>query len=457
MTPTPIKSDTTITVLGAGFVGLSTASLLANAGYTVYLIEPNKARLDIIKTGRSFFFEEGINPLIKKAIDSKKLIPTDSYDKSVPHSSIVFSCVGTPDNPDGSSNLSYVFDSADQAIRLMTNKAVYVQKSTVPVGTGNRIMELIDKVNPALRYVSNPEFLRESTALYDTLYFDRVVIGGTSHEANVRIVECYQQLERYRDEIASIAGIAISKSSNISGRYIETSLNSAELIKVTSNAFLALKISFANSIAKLSDAVSADITEVMDGVGADKRIGRSFLNAGRGYGGGCFPKDVSGLIASGLDHGIDLEIMQTAQAVNASMPGYIVEKLKNALGGELVGKKIAVLGLAFKAGTSDVRKSPGVSIANSLSEAGSVVIAHDPEANQEASHDLRRNITLVTSAKEALKSADAVIIATDWPEYAQFTAVAFKKYMTSPTIVDALNTYSDIENDTDITYIGVGR
>ena len=335
--------NNTITVLGAGYVGLTTAALLAHAGYKVYAIEPNKKRLDVIKTGKSFFFEEGLDPVIKQAIDSGNLIATDSYEESVPHSSIVFSCVGTPDNPDGSSNLTYVFSAAEQAASLMQEGAIYVQKSTVPVRTGERIIELFESLGKHFPYVSNPEFLREGTALYDTLFFDRVVVGGSDKKAVTTILDTYRDLEAARDTIAALADV---QSVPRNGKYIATSLNSAELIKVSANAFLALKISFANSIAKLADKVDADVVEVMDAVGADERIGRAFLNAGRGYGGGCFPKDVSGLISSGLENGIDLEVMQAAQALNRSMPGYVVEKLKNNIG-ELGDKKVCCTGTSL--------------------------------------------------------------------------------------------------------------
>src|SRR5690606_13069039 len=220
----------------------------------------------------------------------------------------------------------------------------------------------------SVTYVSNPEFLRESTAVYDTIFFDRIVAGGLHEDANQKVLDLHRSVEEHSQEIAEISGITYDadKLAAHTGEYISTGLESAELIKVTSNAFLALKISFANSIAKLSDQTGADVDEVMTVVGSDARIGRAFFNAGRGYGGGCFPKDVSGLISSGLSYGIDLEIMQAAQDLNASMPGYIIEKLKQAFGGDLTGKKVAVLGLAFKSGTSDVRKSPGVALANIL-------------------------------------------------------------------------------------------
>lgn len=450
-----MSNNQTLTILGAGYVGLTTAALLAHSGYTVYALEPNPKRLDVIKQGRSFFFEEGLDPIIKSAIDNGTLIPTDSYADSVPNSSVVFSSVGTPDNPDGSSNLTYVFSAAEEAAEYAQPGTIYVQKSTVPVGTGQQIEKLFAKLGKQLTYVSNPEFLREGTALYDNLYFDRVVAGGKDKTAVNQVLDIYRQLETHRDDIAHEAGI---KTSDQQGIYISTSLNSAELIKVTANAFLALKISFANSIAKLADQVDADIVEVMSAVGADARIGRAFLNAGRGYGGGCFPKDVSGLIASGLQYGVDLEIMTAAQQVNSSMAGYIVEKLKTALEDELEGKKIAVLGLAFKAGTSDVRRSPGVLIADTLSKAGAIVTAFDPQANEEASDDLRKDVSLVSSIEEALQGAEAVIVATEWKEFTDYTPALYADALNGSAFVDAINRF-DISRiqEAGLTYIGVGR
>lgn len=448
-------SNNTIAVLGAGYVGLTTAALLANAGYQVNLVEPNQERLNSIKEGQSFFFEAGINPIIKQAIDAGTLVPTDSYEQAVPGASVVFSCVGTPDNPDGSSNLTYVFSAAEQAVQLMKPGTIYVQKSTVPVGTGLRVIDQFEKAGTEVQYVSNPEFLREGTALYDTLYFDRVVVGGSDQTSVDTVLDLYRQLESHRDDIAATAGI---KTSDLKGRYISTSLNSAELIKVTANAFLALKISFANSIAKLADEVDADIVEVMDAVGADARIGRAFLNAGRGYGGGCFPKDVSGLISSGLEYGVDLEIMQAAQALNESMPGYIIDKLQDNLGGSLAGKKVAVLGLAFKPGTSDVRKSPGVAMANSLSKAGANVTAYDPEANDEAKPDLRRNIELDDSVEDAIRGADAVVIATAWPDLVSVDIASVASAMSGKVFVDAVNAFNkQTVSEAGMTYLGVGR
>lgn len=450
-----METISTITVLGAGYVGLTTAALLAHAGYNVYVVEPNKDRLDVIKTGKSFFFEEGLDEVIRTALDMGTLHPVSAYEKAVSASSVVFSCVGTPDNPDGSSNLTYVFSAAEEAAKHAKPETIYVQKSTVPVGTGLRIEKLFKELKIKMEYVSNPEFLREGTALYDTLYFDRVVAGGRDAVAVGKVLDIYMELEKFRDHIAHIAHVP---SSSRGDQYIATSLNSAELIKVTSNAFLALKISFANSIAILADKADADVVEVMNAVGADNRIGRAFLNAGRGYGGGCFPKDVSGLISSGLEHGVDLSIMQAAQAVNASMPGYIIEKLIDVIGEPLAGKRVAVLGLAFKAGTSDVRKSPGIALANRLAEAEAEVITYDPQAHEEAAPDLHDGIVQVHSIDKAVDGADIVVLATEWPEILDYPADNFVARMSGKYLLDAINQYDAVSaTRAGLQYIGIGH
>lgn len=445
----------TVTVLGTGYVGLTTAALLTHAGYTVYAVEPHQERLTVIKQGRSFFYEAGLDPIVKAALGTGRFIPTDSYEQSVPNSDIVFSCVGTPDNPDGSSNLTYVFGAAKQAGERMKPGAIYVQKSTVPVGTGAKLEVRFKELNKDISYVSNPEFLREGTALQDTLLFDRVVAGGNDSSAVQTVLGVYRQLETHRADIMKLAGLEPRESN---GEYIATGLASAELIKVTANAFLALKISFANSIAQLADKSGADVVEVMDAVGADKRINRAFFNAGRGYGGGCFPKDVSGLIASGLEYGVDLEIMQATRLVNDQMPGYVAGKLQQALGGSLAGKRIAVLGLAFKAGTSDARRSPGVALANLLASSGAGVSAYDPKASDEATHDLVPEVHLTETLNDCLTPCDAVVITTDWPEFVSLPAADYASLTKARIIVDAVNALSKPDFvATGFRYLGVGR
>jgi UDPglucose 6-dehydrogenase len=444
-----------ITILGAGYVGLTTAALFASSGNIVYALEPNLKRLKVIKQGKSFFYEEGLDNIIDLAIKNKSLIPTDSYAESIPKSDIVFSSVGTPDKPDGSSDLSHVFAATKEALKYLKDGSIFVQKSTVPVGTGRKLEELFNQSSKRINYVSNPEFLREGTALQDTLYFDRVVAGSDNKDAIEIILNLYRDLEKQRDNIADSAKITKLVKD---GSYIATDLNSAELIKVTANAFLALKISFANSIAKLSDRVGADVTKVMDAVGADERIGRKFLNAGRGYGGGCFPKDVSGLIASGREYGVELNIMTAAQIVNSSMPEYIINKLEDVIKKPLNNLKITVLGLSFKAGTSDVRRSPGIAIANILQQKGAAVLGYDPKANDEAKADLNKNIILVDSIKAATVGSEVVIIATDWPEFLEYDLVALSHDMVGAIFVDSVNRFNKQSvTDAGFTYIGVGR
>jgi UDPglucose 6-dehydrogenase len=444
-------SNSIVTVLGAGYVGLTTAALLANSGHKTYLVEPDKERLETIKSGKSFFYEEGLDALVSKAVESKSLIATDSYKESVPDSQFVFSCVGTPDNQDGSSNLSYVFAAAKEAGKYLKPGEIYIQKSTVPVGSGEKVIKLLPK---HAKYVSNPEFLKEGTAIIDSLFFDRVVVGGDS-TATDKVIRLYKSIEKNKENIVKLAGL---KDNGGKGEYIKTNLNSAELIKVSANAFLALKISFANSIAKLADQTGADIKEVMEAVGSDRRIGKAFFNAGRGYGGGCFPKDVSGLISSAEEHGVTMEIMSSAVKVNDTMADYIVDRVKQKLGGSLKGKKIAVLGLAFKAGTSDARRSPAVKIANLLAVDGAKVSAYDPKANNDAKSKLQKSIDLFDSEEEATKKASAVLVATDWPEFIKINKEKLKINMSGNLLVDCMNIFNltDVQS-AGFQYIGVGR
>lgn len=457
-----VHAKPTITIIGCGYVGLTTAVILANCGFEVRAIEINPERLKIIQSGRSFFYEIGIDPLLQAAFMQKSLIATDSYEAAVPGSDVVFSCVGTPDNPDGSSNLSYVFDAAAKAGKLLDTGAIFVQKSTVPVGTGLKIQKEFQKLGKKIHYVSNPEFLREGTAIADTLWFDRIVAGSDDRAAAEQVLDVYKAIEHQRDAVGELARVVPPRIIPDT-QYMLTTRNSAELIKVTANAFLALKISFANSIAKLADAAGADIIGVMDAIGADRRIGRDFLNAGRGYGGGCFPKDVSGLIRSAEDHGVGMAIMRAAAEVNESMPHYVINKVKTALGGSpengvLKGKKMAVLGLAFKAGTSDVRRSPAITIANTLAEQGAVVTAYDPEAMDEAKPDLDATVVLAKDTAGALKHADCVFIATDWPEFVSLDLKKLAKDSGAKIFVDCMNRFdSDKVSKAGFTYIGIGR
>lgn len=446
-----------IAMLGTGYVGLTTGALFAAAGLKTFVIDPNASRLESVRQGKSFFYEEGLDPVIADVVAKGLLIPTDSYTEAVPQSNIVISAVGTPDNPDGSSNLSYIFAAANEAAKHMQSDAIYVQKSTVPVGTGAKIRQIFADAGLSNAYVSNPEFLRESTALRDSLWFDRIVVGGNDADALKKVLDVYRRVEEQRNEIASLAGVSAPKNKQ-EGRYITISLESAEMTKVVSNAFLALKISFANSVALLADKAGADILEVMDAAGADNRIGRAFLNAGRGYGGGCLPKDVSGLIASGLQLGVDLELVRATQAVNEQMPQYIINKLQDALDGSLMNRKIAVLGLSFKSETSDARRSAGIAMADDLIKEGAIVTAFDPQANAEARHFLNHPEVVVETLHEAIDGADAIIVATNWPEFTDFELSEYAAALKGSVFVDAMNCFDPAAvGAAGLHYIGVGR
>lgn len=446
-----------VTILGTGFVGTTTAAIFAASGIKTYVIDKNPERLNSIRQGKAFFYEEGIDQLISDGINKGLLIPTEDYSEAVSKSNIIISAVGTPDNPDGSTNLKYIFAAAEEAAQYMKDGSIYAQKSTVPVGTGKRIQQLFDDLEIDVRYVSNPEFLREACAVFDTLWPDKVVVGGNNIDAIEEVMSLYKIIDDHRNNLTELAAINFPEK-QIDQPYITMSLESAELTKVTSNAFLTTKISFANSIAILADKVGADVNEVMDAVGVDKRIGRAFLNAGRGFGGGCFPKDLSGLIASGLTYGVDLEILHAVKSVNEAMPGYVIEKLQDSLGGSLEDKKIAVLGLSFKAGTSDSRRSPGIAIANKLVKLGSEVIATDPHAIEEAKEYIDSKVKLQEDLRSTISGVHAIIITTAWPEYSALDLEEAKLLMHGNVVVDAMNCLNKEQViKANLVHLGVGR
>ena len=441
-----------IVIIGSGYVGTTAAAIFSVSGHEVTTIDLDPNKVDIINSGKAPFYEDGLNEIISEAIERGTLKATAEYEGAVSEADVVFSCVGTPDNKDGSSNLAYVFSAAKEAAKYLKEGAIFVQKSTVPVGTGREIMKLLPA---SVAYVSNPEFLRESTAVYDTLMFDRIVAGSDDYEASKTILQLHQTVEDNFDEISQIS--QISYTPGHTGNYLHTSLESAELIKVTANAFLALKISFANSIAQLSDAAGADVEEIMSIVGEDNRIGKAFFKAGRGYGGGCFPKDVSGLISSAQSFGVDMPIMTAATSVNEYMPEYIVNRMTEKFGSDLNGITIAVLGLAFKSGTSDTRRSPAITIANLLVEKGVTVLAYDPVASEEARPTLNESVTIVDRLEDAVHDSSIVIIATDWPEFKNASEWS-KSAANLKLVVDAVNCLELSEvNQLGTGYLGVGR
>jgi UDPglucose 6-dehydrogenase len=453
-----------IAVMGIGYVGLSFAAVLANCGYKVYAFDVNKEKVDLLNKGKAFFSEKGLDKLIKTGVKKGNLMGAVDFEENLPKADVIFSCVGTPDLPDGSSNLSFIFDVARIVAQLAKDGVVYVQKSTVPVGTGREVMKVVSQENPKLKfsYVSNPEFLSEGSAVYDTFMTDRVVLGSDDKKAVDYVLGLYKSIQDCSSivnlkNVSDFAHVYRAKQNGIAENFkeVKTSLESAELIKVTSNALLSLKISFANSIALLCDEVGADINEVMDGVGLDKRIGRSFLYAGRGYGGGCFPKDVSGLISVAQKHKVKMPIMEASVEVNEKMPVFIIEKIKRKIG-DLKGLKVALLGLSFKPGTSDVRKSPAIKLAELFIKEGCFVCTYDPKAMEEAKLELGERVVFVSSVDEAISGSDFVCIATEWPEFTEFD---FSKSKISKKLIVDCQNRMDKERvvNCGFEYIGVGR
>lgn len=450
-----MQKNTVITIAGTGYVGLTTATVLANVGYKVWTIDVDSKKIKTIKEGKSYFFESGLDQFIKKSIDNKKLLPTTDYNEAIKESDIVFSCVGTPDKKDGTPNLDFIYQVVEEVAKTCKKNGkkeiIFVQKSTVPVGTGKKLIEYAKKINSELnlRYVSNPEFLREGSALYDTLVVDRIVIGSKDLEARDEVAKLFKNVNEfainlkhdgytdyasvYHNSFADAEKIDFSKKIQMMG------VESAELVKVTANAFLSLKISFANSIAKLADATGANVQEVMNGVGADIRIGRSFLYPGIGWGGGCFPKDVSGLIIVSKEYGVPQTIMEEAVNVNNGMINYVIEKGQKLMNSDIKGKKIAVLGLSFKPGTSDIRKSPAIKLCNELVKRGAIVKSYDPQAMEEAKHDLKKEVELVKNIEECITNANLIFIATEWKEFLAYDWKKGKTVVGDSCIVDARN------------------
>jgi UDPglucose 6-dehydrogenase len=428
----------TISVVGAGYVGLVTAAVFANFGNKVYCLEINPDKLSKLKSGESPFFEPGLEELLKRNLKNKNINFTDDYSEAIPDSKVVFICVGTPPKNNGEADLSQVLDSVHDIARNLQSYTVIVGKSTLPVGIGDDMYKLILKEKgrgATFDWVSNPEFLREGTALEDSLHPDRIVIGSESQKAIDLLLELHSPID----------GVAIV-----------TDTRSAELIKYASNALLATKVSFANSIANLCELTGADVEAVLNGVGYDKRLVRSMLYPGVGYGGSCLPKDVLSLLDQSKKAGYDFDLLRAVNEVNQEMPMRFVKKLKDELEG-LRGKKIAILGLAYKANTDDMREAPSIKIINKLVSDGAEITAYDPEAMGVA-RELLPAIEFAEDVFEAVKGADAVGIVTDWNEFKDLDLHKVKELMKRPVIVDGRNLYDrEKVRQLGFSYQGVGR
>ena len=432
-----------ISVVGTGYVGLVSGACFAEFGWDVTCIDKSAERIDSLKQGIIPIYEPGLDELVLRNVKAGRLSFSLDYAPFVEESDAVFIAVGTPSRRgDGHADLTYVYAAAEEIAAHLSGYTVVVDKSTVPVGTAREVATIIRKANPNADFdiASNPEFLREGSAIGDFMRPDRVVIGVESEKAKVVLKELYRPL--YLLETPMVI----------------TNLETAELIKYASNAFLAAKISFINEISALCEKTGADIKAISKGMGLDKRIGSKFLHAGPGYGGSCFPKDVAALIRIFHDNGLEPRILEAVTEVNQSQKLRMAEKIKNLLGQDLTRKKIAVLGLTFKPETDDMREAPSLVIVPELVAAGAHIKACDPQGVREARKLLPAGVEYLDSPYDAAKDADAVIILTEWNQFRALDIQRLKKAMRGNLFADFRNIYDrELLEKAGFTYIAVGR
>ncbi len=428
----------TITFIGHGYVGLVTASVFADLGNTVWVIGRNRQKIENLKKGILPFYEPGLEEIVKRDIKAKRLLFTLDYRPAIPESNVVFIAVGTPPNRIGDAELLDVFEVAENIGRNLKGYTVVATKSTVPPGTNKRIKQLIEEVKleeVEFNVASVPEFLREGTAIADTLNPDRIVIGTENKKAERILVELHKPID---------------------GQFVLTSLETAELIKYANNSFLATKISFSNAIAKLSELVGADGLKVLEGIGFDKRIGKDFLVPGPGYGGSCLPKDVKALAAIAKNYDYSFALLDEVEKINGQAKRDIVRKTRKLLG-DLNKKTVTMLGLSFKPNTDDMRDAPSIDIIELLKQDRANIRAFDPQAMENAKKIIDK-VKFCSNIYEAAKEADALIIVTDWNEFREVDFDKLKKAMRNPIIIDARNIYDpERMKGLGFTYVGVGR
>jgi len=432
-----------ISVVGSGYVGLVAAACFAELGHEVISIDNDVQKIELLQHGEVPIHEEFLPQLLEKHRGRTLTFSTD-LGEAVRASAAVFIAVGTPSTYQGDADLSYVESVAREIAGAIDDYKLIVEKSTVPVFTSDWIRKtlLLDGVPPDLFDVaSNPEFLREGTAVSDFFYPDRIVLGADSERAACMLQEIYAPL---RDgSFYQLAGLVPAPDdARIPPPFIVTGTKSAELIKHASNAFLALKISFINAVANVCEAVGADIREVREGIGSDSRIGPRFLNPGIGYGGSCFPKDLKGFQAVAREVGYDFRLLEEVMSINEQQRQRFLRKVRNTLW-TLKGKRVAVLGLAFKGGTDDIRESPAIALVDTLLSEGCAVQAYDPAAMARAQEALPRSphLAFVQSPYEAAKDADALLILTDWEEFASLDLGRISDALKRPIVIDGRNLY----------------
>jgi len=428
-----------ICVVGTGYVGLVTGAVFADLGNDVVCVDKVRAKIDSLKAGRMPIYEPGLEEMVARNVDDGRLTFTIDLAAGVRQSDVIFIAVGTPSRATGETDLSHVEAVAAEIGRTMDRYKVVVNKSTVPVGTGELVREVVARHQRApveFDVVSNPEFLREGSAIEDTLRPDRIVIGAPNQHAAMRLVELYAPLER---------------------PMIITDLPSAEVIKYASNSFLAAKISFINAIANVCEAAGADVTQVMKGMGLDNRIGAAFLQAGLGYGGSCFPKDVDSLIHTAGRLGYDFRLLKSVADINRERAARLVETIRKVLS-PLDDKTVAVLGLSFKPNTDDMREAKSVEVIEQLHAAGATIRAYDPVATDNARDLLPPGVTYSASPYEAAQDADAVVLVTEWNEFKFINLERLRRVLRRRVIFDGRNIWEpDRMRRLGFEYYSIGR
>ena len=429
-----------IAVIGVGYVGLSTAACFADLGHHVIGYDIDEARILNLRKNRIPIYEPGLEELIERNAKADRLKFSTSLEQTLASAEFVFLAVGTPADRHGGADLTALKAAAKSIGALLDHSIVIVSKSTVPIGTGDVVTEIVDAARPdktvPFWVVSNPEFLREGSAVSDFMHPDRVVLGGHDRAAAERVAELYAPLD---------------------GPILITDLYTAEMIKYASNAFLATKISFINEIARICEKLDADVSVVAQGMGMDARIGRAFLDAGIGYGGSCFPKDVRALARMAQQMGYHPELLHSVMEINQDMRKLVVERLGDLLGG-LRGQRIGILGLAFKPNTDDLRDAPAMDIIDELVRKGARVQVYDPAAMGKAKHVLNGNVVCARDAYGAARKADAVALLTEWNEFRSLDLVKLRQVMRRPVVIDGRNIWDPATmRDLGFVYRGVGR
>ena len=430
-----------IAVIGTGYVGLVAGACFADTGNEVICVDIDPTKIEALKRGEIPIFEPGLETLVKRGSQEGRLIFTTSTQDAVRAAEIIFMAVGTPPQPNGEPDLKYLKQASEQVAKAMDGPRIIVNKSTVPIGS-HRVVA--DWMAPFTRHsfevVSNPEFLKEGSAVDDFLKPDRVVIGTLNEQAYQRMADLYAPFVRQGNPIIWMDPV------------------SAEITKYACNSFLATRISFMNELARLCETVGGDIEEVRRGMSTDVRIGKHFLYAGVGYGGSCFPKDVQALMSTGRKLNVEMEIVTAAESANHRQKKHLVSRVKKHFGENLTGKTFAVWGLAFKPNTDDMREAPAISIIEELVKCGAKVQAFDPVATENAKQVLEDKATYCSSAYHALEAADALLLITEWNEFRNPDFVRVKKALKSPVIFDGRNIYNPTQlKEQGFTYYGIGR